>query len=426
MRIGRTLSPAAAPLSVIDLFNGIGGIISPEKAINALKLSICQKFNKKHCFLLSSGKAAITLTLKALAELAPERNEVIIPAFNCYSVPSAIARAGLIVRPCEIDPVTLQFQDESLLSILKSSTKILAIMPTHLFGLPADIEHVRTLTNNSAITIIEDAAQAMGSEYNGKFLGTAGDVGIFSLARGKALSAGEGGIILTDSDLLAEKISHQVSQFPEYSVSQLVNLAIKSIALTMLIHPLLFWIPKMMPFLKLGETVYDPDFPIRNFSGFQAGLAKNWTSKISWLLKERAKRVTLYSQHLSGITGISILTDNWNNENLACIRYPLIIKDTEIVKAILYQSEKMGLGISKTYPDSVDTIPQITGEYKTTCALAHKVVNTLITLPCHPMVRERDILKIVEVIRMRTLPHPNNENKGVNRQDFLVNTITAL
>lgn len=400
MRIGRTLSPAAAPLSVVDLFNGIAGIISPEKAISSFKRSIRQKFNKKHCFLLSSGKAAITLTLKALAELTPERNEVIIPAFNCYSVPSAIARAGLIVRPCDIDPATLQFQDESLLSILKSSSKILAIMPTHLFGLPADVEHVRTLTNNREITIIEDAAQAMGSEYKGKLLGTGGDVGIFSLARGKALSAGEGGIILTDSDLLAEKISYQLLQFPEYSVSQLVNLAIQSIALTLLIHPLLFWIPKMMPFLKLGETVYDPDFPIRKFSGFQAGLAKNWTAKITWLLKERAKRNTLYSQHLSGIKDISVLTDKWSNDTLSCIRFPVIIKTTDAVEKILYLSEKMGLGISKTYPDSVDSIPQIRNDNSpSNFATAHMIANTLITLPCHPMVREKDILRIAEVIR---------------------------
>jgi dTDP-4-amino-4,6-dideoxygalactose transaminase len=311
-------------------------------------------------------------------------------------------RAGLIVRPCDIDPVTLQFQDESLLSALKDNPKILAIIPTHLFGLPADIEHVRTLINDKEITIIEDAAQAMGSEYKGKLLGTNGDVGIFSLARGKALSAGEGGIILTDSDLLAEKISHQVSYFPEYSVFQLANLAIQSIALTLLIHPLLFWIPKMMPFLKLGETVYDPDFPIRKFSGFQAGLAKNWATKINWLLKKRAKRVKLYFQHLSGIKNISIPTDKWKNDNLSCIRFPLIVKNAESAEKILHLSEKMGLGISKTYPDSVDTIPQIRNDNVMSGAVtAHMVSSTLITLPCHPMVRESDILKIVEVIRMK-------------------------
>ena len=399
MRIGRTLPPAAAPLSVIDLLNGMAGIIQPEKTLSQLQRSICKNFKKKHCFLVSSGKAAITLTLNALAGIYPDRNEVIIPAFNCYSVPSAIVRAGLIVSPCDITPETLQFQKESLERMFKSSSKVLAIMPTHLFGLPCDTNYIRTLTNNTKVTIIEDAAQSMGSEYNGKHLGTNGDVGIFSLGRGKAISAGEGAIILTNDDLLADKITLQMDSFPKCSIPKLGNLIIQSVALTILINPMLFWILKMIPFLKLGETVFDPDFPIRKFSGFQAGLIKNWESKIAQFLQERSTRVKLYSQHLSGIKGISVLADQWNTNTLACIRFPLMIKNKEAVKEILFRSEKEGLGISRTYPDSIDTIRPILSNITKTCINAHNISQTLITLPCHPMVRNKDIVKISHLIK---------------------------
>ena len=72
----------------------------------------------KHCFLVSSGKAALTLILQALKELHPERNEVLIPAFTCYSVPSSIVRAGLKVKLCDISPDTLDFDYNQLEKIL--------------------------------------------------------------------------------------------------------------------------------------------------------------------------------------------------------------------------------------------------------------------------------------------------------------------
>lgn len=399
MRIGRTLPPAAAPLSVIDLLNGLRGIINPKKSLNSLQFSISNKFKKKHCIFVSSGKAAITISLKALKDISPDRNEVIIPAFNCYSVPSAIYRAGLIVHPCDINPETLQFREDSLLKIIDNSPKILAILPTHLFGLPADIDRIRDLTKNKGITIIEDAAQAMGSAHHGNLLGTQGDIGIFSFARGKAISAGEGGIILTDSDIVATKISHQMEHISEYNFKQVLNLAIQSIALSILIHPNLFWIPKMLPFLKLGETIFDPDFPIRKFSGFQAGIARNWETKLSFFLKERNKRVEQYRKLLYGIDNCTILSNHWEGDTLSCIRFPLLLQREKDVARILLTSEKRGLGISKTYPNSIDTIEKIISHCNSPCLNAQNVARELLTLPCHSFVNKKDIMKIVELIQ---------------------------
>lgn len=399
MKIGRYLPPAAAPLSVKDLIRGLSGIIDPDKAIVNLKQSLCKQFDKKHCFLLSSGKAALTLSLQALSKLFPDRNEIIIPAFNCYSVPSAIIRAGLIVRPCDIEPDTLQMKDKALLNILNGNNKVLAIIPTHLFGLPADTNHLRTIVKDEQITIIEDAAQAMGSDYQGTLLGTKGDIGIFSLARGKTISAGEGGIIITDSDKIATTISVQIDAIPDYTSLQLINITIQSAALTWLIHPNLFWIPKMMPFLKLGETIFDPDFSIRKLSGFQAGIMNRWHDKISWLISKRSKWVCLYSQHLSGIDGTSCFTNTPALTSMPLIRFPIVINDTGAIEEILFQSERLGLGISKTYPDSVDSLSQVNNDKYSSCENAKTAARTILTLPCHPLVKEKDFYRIVGVIR---------------------------
>jgi len=295
MRIGRTLPPAASPIYLRDIINGIKGVFRGKEELERFKSEIKEYFGMKHCFLFSSGKAALTLILKALHKIYPGRDEVLIPAFSCYSVPSAIVRAGLKVRLCDIHPDTLDFDFEQLaMSLQRSADGLLAIIPTHLFGFPADVARIRNLIDDLKITIVEDAAQAMGAEWNGKKLGTLGDVNFFSLGRGKALSAVEGGIILTDRDDIAEKIRSQLALIPDYSIFALMRLFFMTISLTLFLHPRLFWLPKSFPFLKLGETIYDPNFNIRKMSAFQAGLANSWQEKVKKFKKIRSTN----SRHL--------------------------------------------------------------------------------------------------------------------------------
>ena len=95
MRIGRTIPPASAPIYWRDMFNGIKGIFRGKKELSRFQDELKEYFGMKHCFLVSSGKASLTLILQALRKMFPDRDEVLIPAYTCYSVPSAIVRAGL-------------------------------------------------------------------------------------------------------------------------------------------------------------------------------------------------------------------------------------------------------------------------------------------------------------------------------------------
>jgi len=121
MRIGRTLPPAASPIYPRDILSGIKGVFRGKRELNRFQSELKEYFGVKHCFLVSSGKAALTLILKALHKIHPDRDEVLIPAFTCYSVPSAIVRAGLKVRLCDISPDTLDFDFNQLDKILAQS-----------------------------------------------------------------------------------------------------------------------------------------------------------------------------------------------------------------------------------------------------------------------------------------------------------------
>ncbi|HPJ69218.1 MAG TPA: DegT/DnrJ/EryC1/StrS family aminotransferase, partial [Desulfobacteraceae bacterium] len=163
--IRRILPPTVAPIYLRDILNGLKGAVRGEREVDRFDGELRDYFGVRHCFTLSSGRAALTVILRALHTLSPERKTVIIPAYTCYSVAASVVRAGLSLRLCDVDARTLDFNYDELQNIIAhNSNEILAVIPVHLFGLPSDIERLKNITSGHDIFIIEDAAQAFGGK----------------------------------------------------------------------------------------------------------------------------------------------------------------------------------------------------------------------------------------------------------------------
>lgn len=397
MRIGRTLPPAAAPIGWKSLFSGISAVFSGESELNRFLNELKGYFGKKHCFLVSSGKAALTLILSALKEQYPERDEVIIPAYTCYSVPSAIVRAGLKVKLCDTAADNFDFDFEQLKPMLKSK-KLLCVVPTHLFGLPADVKHLKGMIKDPEVTVIEDAAQAMGGEWQGKKMGTLGDVSFFSLGRGKAFSTVEGGIILTDSEELAANLKQQISKVPDYTCSEVFKLFLYTVVLNILLHPAIFWIPKGLPFLKLGETTFDPDFKIKKMSSFQAGLTKNWVEKIR-LFRHVRQENTKGLLSVLDIEGFKIFV-NRQADVPDLIRFPIEMQDERARIEFLDIANQRGLGAAIAYPSAINGIIELATRFgDENYPLAEKHSKLLVTLPVHLFCSKIDQKLLASVLK---------------------------
>lgn len=391
MRIGRTLPPAASPFYLKDIVSGVAGFFEGEGIVKRFEDELKSFYQVGYCFAVSSGKAALVLILQALHEIYPERDEVLIPAYTCYSVPSAIIRAGFRVRLCDMAPGTLDFDFDRIVEELEN-TRLLCVVPTHLFGMPADVERVKALIRGRDIFVLEDAAQAMGGEWNGKKIGMQGDVGLFSMGRGKAFSTVEGGIILTDNDLIGLMLEKRLAAIKGYGNFDCLKLILNAIALSLLIYPRIYWLPKLLPFLKLGETHFNPSFPIRKLSSFQAGMAIKWKTTINKLKAARlvnANKIAGYGISPPGVYGGTIPD---------LIRFPVLVSDTETKKKILQKSERMGLGISDGYPDSIDGIDELWNLLdEKMFPVAKDIAERIVTLPVHPNVSEDDVKNIMQL-----------------------------
>jgi perosamine synthetase len=392
----RTLSPTAAPISFGDLIGAVSGLWGGVTHRARLIQELTVKFAASDVFLVSSGKAALTVILKALAA-SSGRRRVIVPAYTCFSVPSAIIRAGLEVVLCDVEPETLDFNFAELEGLLDD--EVLCVVPTHLFGRPADVDRVKRLCEGKGIMVVEDAAQAMGGQSGGRLLGTLGDVAFFSLGRGKNLTCGTGGIILARSISVAERIKTEYAALPEAPRGEVVRNWLEMVMMRFFIHPLLYWLPAGLPFLRLGETTFYTDFSMYRMDEVRAHQLQGWERRLALANQERATRagwlidgLDLHRRGMQPITG----------KEAVYLRLPVMVRDRETKEAVCRQSREVGAGLSPNYPATIQEIPELAGRLAgRKCPGAQEVVDRLVTLPTHQFVTEADRLKIGRILGNR-------------------------
>lgn len=162
----------------------------------------------KHGIAVSSGTAALQVAVDAL-RLGPG-DEVIMPAFTIISCALAVVRAGAVPVLVDSDPQTYCLDVDKVAAAVTPHTR--ALMPVHIYGHPVDMDPLIELAEQRGLAIIEDAAEAHGCEYLSRRrerrwvrCGGLGTLSTFSFYANKLVSTGEGGMVLTDSDELAER-----------------------------------------------------------------------------------------------------------------------------------------------------------------------------------------------------------------------------
>lgn len=155
-----------------------------------------------HCVGVGSGTAALELALRAL-EIGPG-DEVITVAHTFIATAEAISAVGATPVFVDIEPDTYNLDIDCMAAAIGPKTK--AVIPVHFAGLPVDMDRLLSLAEQHGLAVIEDAAHAHGSTWKGTPMGTLGHIGSFSLQASKNLTAGEGGILITNDDDLAAKL----------------------------------------------------------------------------------------------------------------------------------------------------------------------------------------------------------------------------
>ncbi len=155
----------------------------------------------KHGVAVCNGTVALEVALAAIDLKAGD--EVIIPTFTIISCALAIIRRGGVPVLVDVEPDTWCMDVSQVKDKITSKTK--AIMPVHMYGHPVEMDRIMELAEKNGLHVIEDAAEVHGAEYKGKHCGGLGHINCFSFYANKIITTGEGGMVVSSDDKLAER-----------------------------------------------------------------------------------------------------------------------------------------------------------------------------------------------------------------------------
>jgi len=167
-----------------------------------LEKDFAEKLGVKYAYACNSGSAAVHV---AIAAINPNPgDEIITTSITDMGALTPIVYQGAIPVFVDVDPKTLNVTAETIEAALSDKTK--AVIVTHLFGNPCEMEAIMKLADSKGIPVIEDTAQSFLATVDGKKVGTIGKIGAFSFQQGKQMTTGEGGIVVTNDDEIARRL----------------------------------------------------------------------------------------------------------------------------------------------------------------------------------------------------------------------------
>ena len=396
----RFIPPAGTPLGIKELASWLLTSLSDKNILDHFALAVRGKMDISHCFFLSSGRAALALITKVLYQLRnePARNEVIMPAYTCYSVPGSIIRAGLKVRICDVEPVTLGYNLDALRQA--DFTNVLAIVSGNLYGIPNQLTEIEAIARDKGVYFIDDAAQSLGAKCDDRYAGTFGDIGLYSLDKGKNITSLQGAIIVTNQEAIAQNLGKAIESLPQTPTGAVIGYVIKTLIYSLFLRPHCYWIPKNLPFLGLGQTIFTTEYPVTQFAPGLAALGFTLFMKESDINGRRTMNGNLIRKAIAKNSQIELIQVP---ENIAPVylRLPILVGLPNRRTELISRMEKAGIGASISYPESIAKLAEIHHDVvnrNEAMPGGCKVAESIVTLPTHPYVTGWDISNMTGVL----------------------------
>ncbi|MBC7984421.1 MAG: DegT/DnrJ/EryC1/StrS family aminotransferase [Candidatus Obscuribacterales bacterium] len=379
------VAPAGTPLSLVDLVSGLGAGLLREGTEHELCDWLAKHSGQPRSWLMSSGRASMSLVFEAMKRAIPDakRREIIIPGYTCYSVPAAAERAGLTVRLCDIDPNTLSMNLEQLREFDFSS--VLGIVTANLFGIPNALTEIEALARQHGVFLLDDAAQSLGAQYEGRAVGGFGDVGLYSFDKGKNITTIQGGAIVARNGVLAQAIHAEYDALPPAAFTETAGYMIKLGIYGLLLRPALYGVTQRLPFLGLGRTPYETECPVNRYSHVLAGLALRLAKRLDDINATRIQNARRLESALIDIPGIK-LPIYPPHASAVFARFPMFVSNAEKRQTLLDRLTAAGIGATRSYPCALIDVPELAPKISPADHNqfgARWVANAIVTLPTH-------------------------------------------
>lgn len=369
-----------------------------------------EMFHVKYVSVYESARTGLYFLLKELG--TRKADEVILQAFTCVAVVNPIKWVGAKPVFVDINPETFNMDLDDLVNKVSDKTRVIIVQ--HTFGYPAEVDKIVSFAKGRKIAVIEDCTHTIGTELDGKKLGTFGDGAIFSFGRDKAISASFGGVVITNRKRIGAKLEARETflHYPpkEWIARQLLYTIIAylvrkyytKLGLGKLLHLIFLKLGIITKATSEGEKKQGtmPSHAKSNLPNALASVAFHQLVKIPKMNKVRHQFSCEYLKQLKKVNVSEITVPNWKiQKNIYPIRFPIRVKRRE---ELVEYAKKRDILLGDWYdvpiaPKEVDLVK--TGYRWGSCPSAEKVCGEIVNLPLNINLNEEDVLKIITLLK---------------------------
>jgi len=396
-------------------------------AVAEFETRFAEYHGMKHAQSASYGRMAFYYIVRALN--LPAGSEILFPALTFWVVPEMARRAGLKPVFVDVDPSTFNLDPSKIERAISDKTR--AIVPTHLYGQPCEMNDIVRLAEKHNLVLIEDCAQAAGARYRGRTVGTFGHASFFSFQLLKGLNTYGGGMAVTSDDSIAAKVREQATGEPEPPTGDLVKRFAAGLIARSLVSPKGFtwWgfpLGAAASFLgdhDLSKYFWEKIRPLevfprnyrQRYSNVQAILGLRSLEKLDQFNDRCRQHAAVYYRGLSGRP--AVLTPRIiDHAESVLYQYCIYVSDPGRVKR---RAIRRAVDFETTHVDVCSSLP-LFSDYAANCPGADKTANAL-QLPVYSRLRASDVERILQVVCQVTddlSPLAENLNQNFRANGF--------
>lgn len=328
------------------------------KKVERFEADFSQYIGSKYAIAVSSGTSALQIGLQALG--LKKGDEVITTPFTFAATANAVIHCGAKPVFADIDPRTFNIDPERVKDSLTDRTK--AVVCVHLYGQPCEMDPLLKICKYAGSRLVEDAAQAAGAEYNGRRIGTFGQLSTFSFYATKNLTTGEGGMILSDSEEIdgTARLIRNQGQSRQYR------------------HDIISYNFRM--------------------TDMQAAIGIEQLKKLELMNAKRVENARFLTDSLSSVGGIEVPFIHSYNKH---VFQQYTIRVPKGRNHLLEYLNRHGIGARVYYPEPVYMQPPYLdmGFRKGLCHATEEACEQVLSIPAHPMLTEAELEEVVRYVK---------------------------
>ncbi len=327
------------------------GIIAHGEIVKKFEETFASLIGTKYAIATTNGTQALINAIWGLGI----KKEVIVPSFTFIATATSVLERNAVPVFADVERKSFNLTSEKISEKITKNTE--AIIPVHLYGNPCEMDEIMELAEEKELYVIEDCAQAHAASYKGKRVGSIGHIGCFSFYPTKNMTTGEGGIITTDNEELAEKIR----TYNNHGQKQ--------------------------------RYLHEQEGYNYRMTNIQAAIGLAQLKKLEKATERRRENADLYNKMLKDFVEIPE-----EKENSIHVYHQYTIKSSQRDKIIeKLKAKNIGYGIY--YPLGLHQQPYLKPYANGSLSITEELVKQVVSLPVHPLVEKQEIKEIAEEIQ---------------------------